>query len=114
MQAALSNLETENAELRSRSEEMIYENQRLTGIISSWTRSSASLQKLHGATKPSGDKTGLGYNSDEGSTTETSSTPRPERTKFKTIKFVKSSAGQPTEAKSGEDMINSQAFVLEE
>ncbi|KZV35517.1 hypothetical protein F511_34905 [Dorcoceras hygrometricum] len=48
MQAALCKLETENAELRSRLEEMIYENQRLTGIIISRTRSSASLQKLHG------------------------------------------------------------------
>ncbi|KZV56581.1 hypothetical protein F511_04990 [Dorcoceras hygrometricum] len=45
MQDALSKLETENAELRSRSEEMIYENQRLSSIISSWTRSSASLHK---------------------------------------------------------------------
>ncbi|KZV39875.1 hypothetical protein F511_18679 [Dorcoceras hygrometricum] len=64
MQAALSKLETEYAELRSRSEEMLYENQRLAGIISSWTRSSVSLHKLHGATKPSDDRTGLGYNSD--------------------------------------------------
>ncbi|KZV36825.1 cell division control protein 48C [Dorcoceras hygrometricum] len=37
MQATLSKLETENAELRSRSEEMLYENQRLAGIIISWT-----------------------------------------------------------------------------
>ncbi|KZV42318.1 hypothetical protein F511_40437 [Dorcoceras hygrometricum] len=67
MQDALNKLETENSELRSRSEEMLYENQRLAGIISSWTRSFASLHKLHGATKPSCDRTGLGYNSDEGS-----------------------------------------------
>ncbi|KZV24727.1 hypothetical protein F511_09201 [Dorcoceras hygrometricum] len=37
MQAALSKLETENAELRSRTEEILYENQRLAGIVSSWT-----------------------------------------------------------------------------
>ncbi|KZV51684.1 hypothetical protein F511_30097 [Dorcoceras hygrometricum] len=35
---------------------MHHGNQRLADIISSWTRSSASLQKLHGATKPYGDK----------------------------------------------------------
>ncbi|KZV50503.1 hypothetical protein F511_07772 [Dorcoceras hygrometricum] len=84
MQAALSKLVTKNEELRSKSEEMLSENQRLARIISSWTRSSASLQKLHGATKPSGDRTGLGYNIDEGSTSEISNTPRLERTKSKT------------------------------
>ncbi|KZV14670.1 hypothetical protein F511_40699 [Dorcoceras hygrometricum] len=95
MQAALSNLATENEELKSRSQEMLYENQRLVYIISSWTRSSASLDKLHGAIKPSGDKTGLGYGSNDSSTTETSCTPQLDRTKFQTMKFVKSSAGQP-------------------
>ncbi|KZV35336.1 Squalene monooxygenase [Dorcoceras hygrometricum] len=60
MQATLSKLVTDNEELRIRSEEILNENQRLAGIISSWTRSSASLKKLHGATKLSGDRTGLG------------------------------------------------------
>ncbi|KZV50759.1 hypothetical protein F511_25621 [Dorcoceras hygrometricum] len=71
MQAALSKLETENEELRSRSQEMLSENQHLSNIISSWTRSSASLDKLHGAMKPSGDRSGLGYGSNESSTAET-------------------------------------------
>ncbi|KZV49934.1 spindle pole body component 110-like [Dorcoceras hygrometricum] len=102
MQAALSKLEFENEELRSRSEEMLNENKRLTGIISSWTRSSALLDKLHGVMKSSNDKTGLGYNSDESSRAETSCTPQLERTNFQTMKFVKSSAGQPVEAQSGE------------
>ncbi|KZV32044.1 spindle pole body component 110-like [Dorcoceras hygrometricum] len=93
MQAALSKLVTENEELRSRSEEMRHENQWLAAIISSRTRSYASLKKLHETTKPSGDKIGLGYNSDEGSTAETNSTPRLENTKFETMNFVKSSAG---------------------
>ncbi|KZV14845.1 hypothetical protein F511_40696 [Dorcoceras hygrometricum] len=43
-----------------RSQEMINENQRLAEIISSWTKSSTSLQKLQGTLKPSGDKSGLG------------------------------------------------------
>ncbi|KZV46706.1 hypothetical protein F511_37972 [Dorcoceras hygrometricum] len=105
LQAALIKLVTENEELRNRSEEMISENQRLADIISSWTKSSVSLQKLHGVAKLSGDRTGLGYNSDEGNTTETSSTPMPEITKLKTMKFVRSCAGQPKEAQSGEDKI---------
>ncbi|KZV38372.1 spindle pole body component 110-like [Dorcoceras hygrometricum] len=103
MQAALSKLVTENEELRSKSEVILSENQRLDGVISSWIRSSVSLQRFHRATKPSGDKTGLGYTSDKGSTTETSSTPMLERTKFRN--FVKSSTGQPKEAQSGDDMI---------
>ncbi|KZV24001.1 spindle pole body component 110-like [Dorcoceras hygrometricum] len=61
MKDALSKLEIENEELKSRSQEMLYENQRLAGIISSWTKSSASLDKLHGTMKLSGDKIGLGY-----------------------------------------------------
>ncbi|KZV30731.1 hypothetical protein F511_37536 [Dorcoceras hygrometricum] len=73
MQAALSKLVIENEELRNKSEEILSENQRLAGIIRSWTRSSLSLQQLHGAINPSDDRTGQGYNSDESSTTETSS-----------------------------------------
>ncbi|KZV19148.1 hypothetical protein F511_10039 [Dorcoceras hygrometricum] len=88
MKAALSKLETENENLRS--------------------RSSASLQKLHGATKPSGDKIGLGYNSDEDSTAKTSSTPRLERTKSKTMNFVRSRTEQLSEEKSDKDKIAAQ------
>ncbi|KZV50138.1 spindle pole body component 110-like [Dorcoceras hygrometricum] len=106
MQDALRKLETENENLRSRSEKMLYENQRLAGLIGSWTRSSYYLQKPHGATNPSGDKTGLGYNSDEGSTAKTSSTPRLEWTKFKTMIFEISSTEQPLEAKSDEVKIS--------
>ncbi|KZV36829.1 auxin transport protein BIG [Dorcoceras hygrometricum] len=108
MQVALSKLETENENLRSRYEEMLCENQRLVGIISSWTRSFTSLQKLHEATKPSHDRIGLGYNSNEGNTAETSSTPRLERTKFKTMNFVRSSTGQLAEAKFGKDKVAAQ------
>ncbi|KZV47729.1 trigger factor-like protein TIG, Chloroplastic [Dorcoceras hygrometricum] len=43
------------------SQEMLNENQRLAEIIRSYTKSSASLDKLHGAMKPSGDRSRLGY-----------------------------------------------------
>ncbi|KZV15707.1 metallopeptidase [Dorcoceras hygrometricum] len=111
IQAALSKLVTENEELRSKSKEMLNENQRLAGLISSWTRSSVSLQKLHGATKTSGDRTGFSYNSDEGSTSQTSSTPRLERTNFRTMNFVKSSTKQPEEAHSGEVKIAAETTI---
>ncbi|KZV58326.1 hypothetical protein F511_34591 [Dorcoceras hygrometricum] len=56
LQTALSKITTENEDLRSRSQEMMNENQRLSEIILSWTKSSASLQKLQGAMKSSGLK----------------------------------------------------------
>ncbi|KZV53953.1 hypothetical protein F511_42249 [Dorcoceras hygrometricum] len=90
---------------------MINENQRLAGIISSWTRSSTSLGKLHGVVKPSGDKTGLGYSSNDSSTTEISCTPQPDRTKFQTMNFVKSSVGQPVESKSDEEKITAKPSI---
>ncbi|KZV22817.1 spindle pole body component 110-like [Dorcoceras hygrometricum] len=105
MQAALSMLATENDDLRSRSEEMLNENQRLAGIISSWTRSSTSLDKLHGAMKPSGDKTELDYDGSDSSIAETSYNPQLSRTKLQTMNFVKSSTGQPVEAQFVEEKI---------
>ncbi|KZV22785.1 hypothetical protein F511_15530 [Dorcoceras hygrometricum] len=100
MRDALSKLSTENEELRSRPQEMMDENQRLDDIISSWTKSSTSLQKLQRAMKSSGDKSGLGYGSDESSMAEPSTHPQLDRTKFHTMSFVKSSTRQPEEAKS--------------
>ncbi|KZV35271.1 hypothetical protein F511_42210 [Dorcoceras hygrometricum] len=72
MQATLSKLATENDELRRRSEEMFNEKQRLASIIRSWTKSSAFLNKLHGAMKPTGDKSGLGYDGNDSSSAEIS------------------------------------------
>ncbi|KZV34135.1 spindle pole body component 110-like [Dorcoceras hygrometricum] len=105
MQATLSKLETENEELKSRSRQMLYENQRLAGLISSWSRYSTFLYKLHGAMKPTGDKSGLGYDVNDSSTTETSSTPRLDRTKLQTMNFVKPSMGQSVEAQSVEENV---------
>ncbi|KZT75700.1 Abscisic acid 8'-hydroxylase [Dorcoceras hygrometricum] len=68
----LSKLTAENDLLRSRSSELESENERLNIIISSWTKSSVSLGKLHVAQKPVNDKSGLGFNSSESSEGETS------------------------------------------
>ncbi|KZV35452.1 hypothetical protein F511_30829 [Dorcoceras hygrometricum] len=105
LQNALSKLMTKNEELRSRSQEMMNENQRLAEIISSWTKSSASLQKLQGAMKPSGDKSGFAYESDESKGAETCTHPKLDRPKPQTKNFVKSSMGQPEEAKFDESQI---------
>ncbi|KZV19916.1 hypothetical protein F511_18725 [Dorcoceras hygrometricum] len=95
-------LTTEHEELRSRSQDMMNESKRLVEIISSWTKSSVSLQKLQGSMKPSGDKSGLGYGSDESNMTETCTHPKLDRPKLQTMNFVKSSMGHPEESKSDE------------
>ncbi|KZV27033.1 hypothetical protein F511_07854 [Dorcoceras hygrometricum] len=105
MQAALSKVTIENDELRSRSQEMLNENQRLADIISSWTKSSTSLQKMQATMKPSGDKSRIGHGSDESSMSEPSTHPQLDRTKLQTMDFVKSSTGQPEEAQSDESNI---------
>ncbi|KZV45787.1 spindle pole body component 110-like [Dorcoceras hygrometricum] len=84
---------------------MLNDNQRLDDIISFWTRSSVSLDKLHGAMNSSGDKYILGYDGNNSSTEETSCTPQLARTKLQTMNFVKSSMGQPVEAQSVEENI---------
>ncbi|KZV23551.1 hypothetical protein F511_36489 [Dorcoceras hygrometricum] len=88
LQTSLSKLTSENEDLRSRSQEMINENQRLAAIISSWTKSSASLQKLQGAMKSSGDKSGLGYESCESNIAETCTHPKLDKPKLQTMNFV--------------------------
>ncbi|KZV19386.1 hypothetical protein F511_04247 [Dorcoceras hygrometricum] len=105
LQTALSKLKTENDDLRSRSQDMIDENLCLAEIISSWTKSSGSLQRLHGAMEPSSNKIGLGYETDESNVAETSTHPKMDKPKLQTINFVKSSLGQPEEYKSDESQI---------
>ncbi|KZV27947.1 hypothetical protein F511_35369 [Dorcoceras hygrometricum] len=52
--------------------------------------------------KPSGDKTGLGYESDERNIAETSTHPKMDKPKLQTMKFLKYILGQPEEYKSDE------------
>ncbi|KZV43604.1 hypothetical protein F511_16496 [Dorcoceras hygrometricum] len=56
LQIDLSRLKTENDSLRLRSCELEDENKRLNEVMSSWTKSSVSLSKLHEAQKPLNDK----------------------------------------------------------
>ncbi|KZV57991.1 hypothetical protein F511_12480 [Dorcoceras hygrometricum] len=52
--------------------------------------------------KPSGDKIGLGYESDESNIADTSIHPKQDKPKLQTMSFVKSSLGQSEESKSDE------------
>ncbi|KZV14177.1 hypothetical protein F511_14624 [Dorcoceras hygrometricum] len=87
----LSKLTAENDLLRSKSSELESENERLNMIISSWTKSSVYLGKLHDAQKLVNDKSGLGFNSSESSEGETSTQSQLVYEKFNKMSFVKAS-----------------------
>ncbi|KZT76065.1 hypothetical protein F511_46911 [Dorcoceras hygrometricum] len=72
LQIELSKLKTKNECLRIRSSELESEIEKLKLIMSSWTQSSISLDKLCEIHKPSNDRTGLGFNASESSAGETS------------------------------------------
>ncbi|KZV47969.1 hypothetical protein F511_20481 [Dorcoceras hygrometricum] len=68
----LSKLMMENELLRNESSELKAEIEKSNLTMSSWAKSSASLDKLFGIQKPASDRTGLGFNSSERSDGETS------------------------------------------
>ncbi|KZV56190.1 hypothetical protein F511_23787, partial [Dorcoceras hygrometricum] len=67
------------------------ENERLSQVMSSWTRSIVSLGKLHETQKPLNDKSGLGFSSGECSSEETSTQSDMAYDKFMKMNFVKAS-----------------------
>ncbi|KZV39770.1 microtubule-associated protein 70-4 [Dorcoceras hygrometricum] len=91
LQKELSKLKIENDLLRTKSCELSSENERLSQVMSSWTKSSVSLGKLHETQKPLNDKTGLGFSFGERSSEGTSTQSDLAGDKFKKINFVKAS-----------------------
>ncbi|KZV30768.1 hypothetical protein F511_37611 [Dorcoceras hygrometricum] len=89
LQIELSKLNTENESLRIRSSELESEIEKLKLIMSSWTRSSVSVDKLCEIQKPANDRTGLVFNSSESSTRETITQSYLAYDKFKKMSFVK-------------------------
>ncbi|KZV42987.1 hypothetical protein F511_15437 [Dorcoceras hygrometricum] len=79
----------ENELLRNESSELKAEIEILNLTMSSWTKSSASLDKLFGIQKPASDRTGLGFNSSESSEGETSTQSQLVYDKFNKRSFVK-------------------------
>ncbi|KZV18833.1 hypothetical protein F511_09656 [Dorcoceras hygrometricum] len=61
LKTELSKLMIENDLLGNRSCELKSEKERLNEVMSSWTKSSVSLSKLHESQKPLNDKSGLGF-----------------------------------------------------
>ncbi|KZV06910.1 spindle pole body component 110-like [Dorcoceras hygrometricum] len=91
LQIELSKLKDENDSLRLRSCELKAENKRLNEVMSSWTQSSVSLDKLCEIQKPANDRTVLGFNAGESSAGETSTQSHMVYDKFKKMSFVKAS-----------------------
>ncbi|KZV57321.1 hypothetical protein F511_38266 [Dorcoceras hygrometricum] len=91
LKTELSKLKIENDLLRTKSCELSFENERLSQVMSSWTKSSVSLGKLHETQKPLNDKSGLGFSFGKISSGETSTQSDLGDDKFKKMNFVKAS-----------------------
>ncbi|KZV35413.1 hypothetical protein F511_30557 [Dorcoceras hygrometricum] len=91
LKTEISKLETGNELLRMKSEELTFENGQLNYLVSSWTKSSVSLNKLTDSQKSINDKSGLGFNFSESCIGETSTQSNLEGDKFNKMNFVKSS-----------------------
>ncbi|KZV19983.1 hypothetical protein F511_27658 [Dorcoceras hygrometricum] len=91
LQTELSKLKIENESLRNKSCDLTSENESLNEVMSSWTKSSVSLSRLHETQKPLNDKTGLYFNVGEKSSGETSTQSDLAYDKFKKMNFVKAS-----------------------
>ncbi|KZV38125.1 hypothetical protein F511_28128 [Dorcoceras hygrometricum] len=103
----LSKLKAENELLRSKSCELESEIEKLNSIMSSWTQSSISLDKLCEIQKPANDRTGLGFNTGESSSGETCTQSNLAHDKFKNMSFVKASViHDPCESVRYDDQIS--------
>ncbi|KZV20838.1 hypothetical protein F511_42058 [Dorcoceras hygrometricum] len=86
----LSKLMMENEPLRNTSSELKAENEKLNEVVSSWTQSFISLDKLFEIQKPANDRTGLGFNTGESSSEEIRTQSNLAHDKFNKMSFVKS------------------------
>ncbi|KZV52187.1 hypothetical protein F511_07142 [Dorcoceras hygrometricum] len=85
----LSKLMMENELLRNESSELNAEIEKSNLTMSSWAKSSASLDNLFGIQKPTNDRTGLGFNSSDSSEGETSTQSQLVYEKSNKMSFVK-------------------------
>ncbi|KZV50082.1 hypothetical protein F511_21652 [Dorcoceras hygrometricum] len=91
LKTELSKLKTENEFLRSKSNELTSENERLKLVLSSWKKYSISLGKLHEVQKPFNDRTGLGFSSVESNSSDNNTQSYLTDDKLKIMSFVKAS-----------------------
>ncbi|KZV35557.1 hypothetical protein F511_32417 [Dorcoceras hygrometricum] len=91
LQTELSKLKIENEYFRTKSCELSSGNERLNHVMSSWTKSSISLSKLHETQKPLNEKCVLGFSFGESSSEETCTQSDLADDKLKKMNFVKAS-----------------------
>ncbi|KZV41454.1 hypothetical protein F511_34961 [Dorcoceras hygrometricum] len=91
LKTEFSKLMMENELLRNKSSELKAEIEKLNLTMSSWTKSSASLDKLFEIQKPASDRTGLGFSVSERSSEETSTQSQLLYDKLNKMSFVKAS-----------------------
>ncbi|KZV57132.1 hypothetical protein F511_42014 [Dorcoceras hygrometricum] len=96
LKTELSKLMIENESLRNKYCELTSENERLNHVMSSWTKSSVSLGKLHETQNPLNAKSGLGFSVGESSSGETSTQSDLSYDKFKKMNLVKASVAHDT------------------
>ncbi|KZV21336.1 hypothetical protein F511_13109 [Dorcoceras hygrometricum] len=93
--------------LRNESSQLKAENERLNEVMSSWTKSSVSLNKLQESQKPVNDKSGLGFNVSESNSGETSTQSQLVYEKFNKMRFFKASViHDPCESIRYDDQIS--------
>ncbi|KZV38562.1 hypothetical protein F511_27587 [Dorcoceras hygrometricum] len=106
LKTELSKLMIENESLKNKSSELKAENEKLNEVMSSWTKSFSSLDKLFEIQKPASDRTGLGFNTSESSTGEICTQSNLAHDKFKKMSFVKASViHDPCESVRYDDQI---------
>ncbi|KZV24057.1 hypothetical protein F511_41330 [Dorcoceras hygrometricum] len=84
-------LKTENESLRMKIKELTSDNNELNYLVSSWQKSSASLNKITDNQKSMNDKSGVGFDFGKNYIGETSTQSNLAGDKFKKLNFVKSS-----------------------
>ncbi|KZV48031.1 spindle pole body component 110-like [Dorcoceras hygrometricum] len=87
----IDSLMMENELLRNEFSELKAEIEKSNLTMSSWAKSSTSLDKLFGVQKPASDRTGLGFNGSENSSGETSTKSQLVYDKINKMSFVKAS-----------------------
>ncbi|KZV15813.1 hypothetical protein F511_21636 [Dorcoceras hygrometricum] len=96
LKTELSKLMIENESLRNNFCELTSENKRLNHVMSSWTKSSVSLGKLHETQKQLNDKTGLVFSVGERGSGKTSTRSDLAYDKFNKMNFFKTSVTHDT------------------
>ncbi|XP_073129611.1 uncharacterized protein [Henckelia pumila] len=91
LRTKLNLLATENDNMKRVFQATLFENQKLLKTINAWNKASVSLDKIHENQKQAGDKTGLGYGSNECTGSKENTQPYSSGNNPNEMRFVRSS-----------------------